>query len=224
MLRSQTEENYLKAIYKLSATSAKGVSTKSISESLQIKSPTVSDMLKKLEKKELISYQRYRGCELTPEGEKIAVEIIRKHRLWETFLVNKLGFGWEEVHDVAEQLEHIESIKLIDSLDEFLGYPKFDPHGDPIPDTDGNISYRESKILLSEAVANSLVEVISVKEDSLSLLKHLDEIKLNLGSMLEILERYSFDESIRIMVNKSKELNLSKKVADSIGVRFVSKI
>lgn len=224
---SHSEENYLKMIFHLSEGTDIRVSTNALAERLQTKASSITDMLKKLEKKELISYKPYKGCELTGEGERIAIQIIRKHRLWETFLVNKLEFGWEEVHDVAEQLEHIRSVKLIDSLDHFLGQPKFDPHGDPIPDKEGNIPYRESEIRLSEAAAKSLVEVVSVNEDSLSLLKYLDEIKLRLGTLLEVHERYPFDESIRLKLKGKKsgiDMNLSKKVAESIGVRFISKL
>ncbi|MCG8575271.1 MAG: metal-dependent transcriptional regulator [Flavobacteriales bacterium] len=221
---SHSEENYLKEIFHLSEGTNQKVSTNALAERLNAKASSITDMLKKLAEKKLVSYIKYKGCELTDEGEKIAVQIIRKHRLWETFLVNKIEFGWEEVHDVAEQLEHIQSIKLIDGLDKFLGYPKFDPHGDPIPDKEGKISYRKSKIQLSETVINSLVEVVSVNEDSLSLLKYLDEIELNLGTELKILERYTFDESIKVKIVGGQELNLSKKVAENIGVRFISEI
>lgn len=220
---SHSEENYLKVIFQLSGIEREKVSTNSLAEKLNTKASSITDMLKKLSDKKLIAYKKYNGCDLTSKGEAIAIQIIRKHRLWETFLVSKLSFGWEEVHDVAEQLEHIHSMKLIDSLDQFLNFPKFDPHGDPIPDKNGNITYRKSKIMLIESATNSLVEVVSVNEDSLLLLKYLDEIGLKLGSNLKVLERYSFDESIKVEIN-AKQMNLSKKVAENIGVRFIQKL
>lgn len=221
---SHSEENYLKVIFHISEATGEKVSTNSLADRLNTKASSITDMLKKLADKKLISYKPYKGCELSTEGEKIAIQIIRKHRLWETFLVSKIGFGWDEVHDVAEQLEHIHSVKLIDELDKFLGYPKFDPHGDPIPDKSGKITYRKSKILLSESAVNSRVEVLSVNEDSLSLLQFLDEIKLTLGSFLEVLDKYTYDESLKVRFEDGKELNLSKKVTENINVRFVEKL
>jgi len=144
---SQAEENYLKTIYKLSKVQPKGVSTKSIGDILYIKPPTVSDMLKRLGDKKLINYTRYKGVTLSKEGEAIALKIIRKHRLWETFLVEKFKFKWDEVHNIAEQLEHINSPELVDRLDEYLDFPHFDPHGDPIPDKNGKIIQRFEKTL-----------------------------------------------------------------------------
>lgn len=220
---TQSEENYLKVIFHLSGKEREKVLTNSLAEKLCTKASSITDMLKKLSDKKLISYKKYNGCDLTTKGESIAIQIIRKHRLWETFLVSKLSFGWEEVHDVAEQLEHIQSSKLIDSLDQLLDFPKFDPHGDPIPDKNGNITYRKSKIMLIESALNSLVEVVSVNEDSLSLLKYLDGISLKIGSNLKVLERYPFDESMKVEIN-GKQINMSKKVAENVGVRFIGKL
>jgi DtxR family Mn-dependent transcriptional regulator len=221
---SHAEENYLKEIFHLSGKGREKVSTNSLAEKLNTKASSITDMLKKLGEKKFVSYEKYKGCSLTLAGEKIALQIIRKHRLWETFLVNKINFGWDEVHDVAEQLEHIQSSKLIDGLDEFLDYPKFDPHGDPIPDSEGNIDYQEAKINLSDTAVHSVVEVISVDEDSLALLKYLDEIKMKIGSKLSIHNRIAFDESIELRIDGGDKISLSKKVADNIGVRFKSKI
>jgi DtxR family transcriptional regulator, Mn-dependent transcriptional regulator len=220
---THSEENYLKVIFQLSGKDREKVSTNSLADKLCTKASSITDMLKKLADKKLISYKKYNGCDLSSRGEAIAIQIVRKHRLWETFLVSKLSFGWEEVHEVAEQLEHIQSPKLIDSLDALLGFPKFDPHGDPIPDKNGNITYRKSKIRLTESALGTVVELISVDEDSLLLLKYLDEIGLKLGSKLKVLERYSFDESIKIEFN-GKQMNLSKKVAENMGVRFIEKL
>lgn len=221
---THSEENYLKVIFQLSGQNRDRVSTNSLAEKLETKPSSITDMVKKLADKKLIVYEKYQGCELTSKGESIAIQIIRKHRLWETFLVSKLSFGWEEVHDVAEQLEHIHSIKLIDQLDQFLDFPKFDPHGDPIPDKNGNITYRKSKIKLAESAVKSLVEVVSVDEDSLLLLKYLDEIGLQLGSRIKIFERISFDGSLRIEIVDGQKMYLSEKVAENIGVRFISKL
>lgn len=220
---TQAEENYLKEIFHLSGRDHDKVSTNALAEKLDAKASSITDMLKKLGEKKLVSYQKYKGCVLTKKGERIAVHIIRKHRLWETFLVNKLDFGWDEVHDVAEQLEHIRSLKLIDSIEQFLNYPKFDPHGDPIPDKEGNISYQESKINLSEASINNTFEVVSVNEDSLALLKYLDQIGLKIGSQIIVAQRVSFDESLQVKIDNSESINLSKKVTQNIGVKFKSK-
>lgn len=221
---THSEENYLKVIFLLSGQEKDRVNTNALAERLNTKASSITDMLKKLSEKKLISYKKYNGCELTSKGESIAIQIVRKHRLWETFLVNKLSFGWEEVHDVAEQLEHIRSLKLIDKLDQFLDYPKFDPHGDPIPDKDGNITYRKSKIKLAECAVNALVEVVSVDEDSLQLLKYLDQIKLNLGTRIKVFERISFDGSLRVEIEGGQKMNISEKVAENIGVRFIEKL
>ncbi len=221
---SHSEENYLKEIFHLSGLTEKRVSTNGLASRLNTKASSITDMLQKLSDKKLVEYVKYKGCFLTEEGERIAIQIIRKHRLWETFLVNKLSFGWEEVHDVAEQLEHIDSEKLIDSLDRFLNYPKFDPHGDPIPDKDGKIVYRKSKIKLLDAAINSRVEIVRVNEDSLALLKFLERHQLTLGTELDVLEKFPFDDSMSVRVGERLEINLSKKVTENIGVKFISKL
>lgn len=221
---SHSEENYLKVIFMLSGQEREKVSTNALAEKLNAKASSITDMLKKLSDKKLIAYKKYQGCELTAKGESHAIQIIRKHRLWETFLVSKLSFGWDEVHDVAEQLEHIHSLKLIDKLDQFLDYPKFDPHGDPIPDKNGNITYRKSKIKLAESAVNSLVEVVSVDEDSQSLLQYLNEIGLKLGSKIKLFERVNFDGSVRVQIGNGKEIYISEKVAENVGVKFLEKL
>jgi DtxR family Mn-dependent transcriptional regulator len=220
---THSEENYLKEIFHLSGQDGLRVSTNNLAARLNTKASSITDMLQKLADKNYVSYVKYKGCSLTDTGEEIAIQIIRKHRLWETFLVMKLKFGWEEVHDIAEQLEHIESLKLIDSLDQFLGFPKYDPHGDPIPDKHGKIHYRKAKIKLSEAIVGTIVEIINVNEDSVSLLTYLERNNLLLGSELKIIEKYEFDKSMRIALAGGEELNLSKKVIDNIGVKFIKK-
>ena len=219
---SHSEENYLKEIFNLSVQKKERVSTNRLADRLNTKASSITDMLKKLAEKELVVYVKYKGCTLTPNGEQIAIQIIRKHRLWETFLVKKLSFGWEEVHEVAEQLEHIASEKLIDSLDRFLDYPKFDPHGDPIPDKAGKIEYRSSNLKLVDVAIKSRVEIVRVNEDSLSLLKFLEQQELMLGTTLEILEKFPFDDSVRIRVENAREINLSKKVTENISVKLLN--
>ena len=221
---THSEENYIKEVFHLSGKTQQRVSTNALAARLSAKASSITDMLQKLSEKELVEYVKYKGCSLTEEGQQIAVQIIRKHRLWETFLVNKLSFGWEEVHDIAEQLEHIDSVKLIDSLDDFLNNPKFDPHGDPIPDRYGNIPYRKSKIRLIDTAINTTVEIVSVNEDSLALLKFLDQYDLMLGKRLAVLEKFPFDDSIRIRKENGETMNLSKKVTENIGVNFISNL
>ena len=176
-MQTSTTEDYLKAIFKLSGPLKKGVSTNAISEELSTKASSVSDMVKKLSDKKLVHYVKYQGTTLTKEGEKIALKVIRKHRLWEVFLVEKLKFGWDEIHEIAEQLEHIRSPKLIDKLDAHLGFPKNDPHGDPIPDKDGLFPKLE-EFKLNELEIGETVILIGVSEDSKDFLNFLDKIGL----------------------------------------------
>ena len=218
MIISNTEENYLKAIYKLAKIQPKGISTKSIGELLKIKSPTVSDMLKKLSDKKLIKYEKYKGVELTSKGESLALLVIRKHRLWETFLVEKLEFKWDEVHEMAEQLEHIRSKELVNRLDKFLGNPKFDPHGDPIPNKEGKIEIRYDDTL-DQFKTNEEVIVVGVKDHTKEFLNYLDRSGIQLGSKLKVLERISYDGSIEIQNNAKKILHLSAQVIKNIVVK-----
>lgn len=220
---SHSEENYLKEIFHGQGANSIKVSTSELASRLNAKPSSITDMIQKLSEKKLVSYVKYKGASLTKRGEDLAIQIIRKHRLWETFLVTKLNFGWEEVHDIAEQLEHIDSTKLIDSLDRFLEYPKFDPHGDPIPDKQGTIIYQESTIRLAEAPIGSIIEVVSVNDDSLSLLKFLQQQKILLKSRLAIIEKYDFDKSISVKCEDGREINLSKKVIDKISVHQIRK-
>ena len=211
---SYTEENHLKAIFHLSTDQKKGVSTNAIAKNLKTKPPSVSDMLKKLSDKELVTYKKYQGVLLTNEGKKTALNIIRKHRLWEVFLVDKLNFNWSEVHELAEQLEHIKSKKLIDELDRFLGYPKKDPHGDPIPTTAGFIKYT-TKVLLSDLKVGEEGTFVGVKDSSSTFLKFLDKRKIALGSNIKIHHIEDFDNSIQIGLNKSN-VTISVKSASNI--------
>jgi DtxR family Mn-dependent transcriptional regulator len=212
-----SEENYIKVIYHLSLVSPKGVNTNAIAGMLETKASSVTDMLKKLSDKELVAYQKYQGVTLTENGFLSAKMIVRKHRLWEVFLVEKLGFAWDEVHEIAEELEHIKSEALIDKLDEFLEFPDFDPHGDPIPNRNGVIK-KITKLLLSEADLNKEYQCVGVKDSSSEFLKYLDKQKIALGSLLIVKEKESFDDTLTVEIN-SKEFTLSNKIANNLYVQ-----
>lgn len=212
-----SEENYLKTIYHLSAIENAAVSTNAIAEKMDTKASSVTDMLKKLAEKNCINYIKYQGVSLTDTGKLAAKMIVRKHRLWETFLVEKLDFAWDEVHELAEQLEHIKSEKLINKLDDFLGNPTEDPHGDPIPDAQGRILKIE-KQLLSECEKGRIGICVGVKDTSSDFLKYLDKQEIALGSQMEIIEKESFDSSLRIRVG-SYEITVSNKIASNIYIQ-----
>lgn len=215
-MHSQVEENYLKAIFKLSAEQDGNISTSAIAEELDINAASVTDMIKKLAGKKLITYKRYQGVQLTGKGRKIAVNIIRKHRIWEVFLVEKLKFNWSEVHDLAEQLEHIKSEELINRLDDFLGNPHVDPHGDPIPDKEGQFNHVEP-VLLGELHPGTQAVIKGVKEDSKELLHYLEKHHLLLGTTIHILEIFEFDQSM-VLRYAEGELTISRKVAENLFV------
>jgi DtxR family transcriptional regulator, Mn-dependent transcriptional regulator len=215
-MNSFTEENYLKAIYKLIEHSDEAVSTNAIAEKMRTKAASVTDMLKKLSQKKFINYQKYQGVTLTPKGEKVALTIIRKHRLWEMFLVEKLDFTWDEVHDVAEQLEHISSDKLIAQIDKFLNYPKTDPHGDPIPDENGKLKTQRSKTL-SQYRKNDVCVMTGVVDHSPAFLQFLDRSGLALGNEIRISDVTLFDRSFQVTAKK-KTFFISHEVAKNILV------
>ncbi len=214
-----SEENYLKAIYHLSLFQKKGVSTNAIAKMIDTKASSVTDMIKKLADKNLVEYQKYQGVSLTAEGLLEAKMIVRKHRLWEVFLVEKLDFSWDEVHDVAEELEHINSEKLINKLDAFLDFPTEDPHGDPIPNAKGEIKKMDKK-LLSELKLNQKSICVGVKDSSSNFLKYLDKQQIALGSTIEIIEKESFDASLIVSVN-GNEMNISNKIASNLYVKTI---
>ena len=216
---SFTEENHLKAIFHLSIDEEIGVSTNAIAQNINTKAPSVTDMLKKLCDKGLVTYKKYQGAALTELGRKTALNIIRKHRLWEVFLVEKLNFNWSEVHEVAEQLEHIKSKKLTNELDKFLGYPTKDPHGDPIPNTAGYIKYT-TKLLLSDLKIGDKGTFVGVKDSSSAFLKFLDKRKIALGSNIKIIHIEDFDDSLHIGMDETN-LTISMKSANNI---YVTKI
>lgn len=212
---SFTEENYLKTIYYLADKQKGEVSTNSLAEMTATKAASVSDMLRKLADKRLIHYKKYQGVRLTEEGELLALKVIRRHRLWEVFLAEKLGFGWDAVHEIAEELEHVRSDELVEKLDAFLGYPQFDPHGDPIPSPLGRMpdtGYRK----LSEVPVGSEVRLMGVLEHSPEFLQHLDKTGLNLGNRVCVQEINAFDKSILVTINAEKSLFLSNEVARNL--------
>ena len=212
-----SEENYLKGIYHLTVVSNSEVSTNAIAEMMDTKASSVTDMLKKLAEKDLVNYIKYRGVSLTERGKLAAKMIVRKHRLWEVFLVEKLDFSWDEVHEIAEQLEHIKSEKLINKLDNFLGNPTEDPHGDPIPNAKGQVLKIE-KQLLSELAESQKGICVGVKDTSSEFLKYLDKQEIALGSEIEIIEKESFDSSFRIRIG-IKEITVSNKIASNLYIK-----
>jgi DtxR family Mn-dependent transcriptional regulator len=212
-----SEENYLKAIYHLESDSKKGISTNAIAKKLATKASSVTDMVKKLSEKKVVLYKKYQGVTLTEFGNKTAANIVRKHRLWEVFLVEKLNFSWDEVHDVAEQLEHIKSPKLIDQIDAFLGFPTHDPHGDPIPDKDGNLHVID-KSLLSSLSKNESGICIGVNDSSSEFLQFLDKKGITLGKRITVLEKEEFDDSLSIEI-ENKKLSISNKIANNLYIR-----
>lgn len=216
---SFAEENYLKAIYKLQEHSDLAVNTNSIATSIQTKAASVTDMIKKLSDKKLLKYEKYKGVELTNLGKKIAIETVRKHRLWETFLHDKLKFAWDEVHDIAEQLEHIKSPELIDKLDEYLGFPTHDPHGDPIPGRNGVI-IQSNFVLLSELKVGESGVISGVVNHSSVFLKHLEKNGLTLGKKVQVKEIGEFDQLVQLLLSTKESILVSNEVVKNILVKI----
>ncbi|MDC1459562.1 metal-dependent transcriptional regulator, partial [Flavobacteriaceae bacterium] len=203
----------------LSSESELGVSTNSIADNLNTKASSVTEMLKKLGEKNLIVYKKYHGAQLTEMGRKTALNIIRKHRLWEVFLVDKLNFKWDEVHDIAEQLEHIQSEKLTNELDKFLNFPTKDPHGDPIPNPAGFIKFTP-KLRLSDLNIGETGKFIGVKDSSSTFLKYLDKRQISLGSNIKVLHQEEFDQSLHVGLDETN-LTISIKTASNL---YITKI
>ena len=217
-LPSQAEENYLKAIFKICESEEKPASTNAIAGELDTTAAAVSDMLKRLANNKLVHYKRHYGATLTENGQELATKLIRKHRLWEVFLFEVLKFTWDEVHDIAEQLEHIKSPELVERLDHFLGKPKFDPHGDPIPDAKGNFATRK-QVELSSLIENDTGVVVGVQEHSPAFLQYLDKMSLGLGVKIKIAEIFAFDGSLRLELEDGREQIISGKVSENILVQ-----
>ena len=212
---SVTEENYLKSICMLSQTEQSTVSTNAIAAHMGTSAASVTDMLKRLTEKGLTVYEKYKGVSLSASGKHLAIQLIRKHRLWETFMVEKLNFTWDEVHNIAEQLEHIQSEQLIDRLDAFLDFPRFDPHGDPIPDKNGNFEVRQ-QILLSKLEVGQKAVIIGVNEHSSIFLRHLAQVNLTIGTEICILEKFDFDQSLKLSLEDGTVLSVSNKVCQNL--------
>lgn len=216
-MNTLAEENYLKAIFKLSREKNEAATTNAIAEELNTKASSVTDMIKKLTDKSLVKSQKYQGTVLTSKGRKIAIHIVRKHRLWEVFLVKKLNFQWDEVHEIAEQLEHIKSSKLVEHLDGFLGYPKYDPHGDPIPNAKGEFPKSYSTPLI-ELQIKKMGQVVGVTLDNPAFLQYLDKLNIQLGTTIKVIEKQDFDNSLDVLIDGSTT-HISAEVATNILIK-----
>ena len=215
---SSSKEDYLKAIFHLQKSDGV-VTTNDVANELQTRPASVTDMLKKLKAQKLLIYERYKGVKLSQEGRKVALQIIRKHRLWEYFLVEKLQFGWDEVHEIAEELEHISSKKLIDRLDEFLGFPKTDPHGDPIPDSQGRFTLIRQVDLLHLPL-NTTGEVSGIGDQSPEMLELLKHKQIGLGTKIEVKKVFAFDNSLELKVRNQSVVTVSEHVAKNVFVKY----
>lgn len=215
---SFTEENYLKAIYSLcERTDTFDTSTNEIAEKINTKPPTVSDMLRKLAEKKLVTYEKYKRVQLTKSGRQMAIQVIRKHRLWEVFLHDKLQFTWDKVHEVAEQLEHIQSEELVARLEKFLGFPEYDPHGDPIPSANGELN-QAKRIILSDVDEGKTCHVVGVKDSSSAFLQYLQQLNIGIGTRIKVVERIRYDGSLNISMKRGQQTAVSKKFADNVLV------
>jgi DtxR family Mn-dependent transcriptional regulator len=218
MKYSASKENYLKAIFHLQQEQA-SVSTNALAQALQTKAASVTDMLKKLKAQKLLHYEKYKGVKLTVEGRKVAIVIIRKHRLWEYFLVHKLGFGWEEVHEMAEELEHVTSKKLTDRLEEYLGFPETDPHGDPIPDLQGRMPVNKH-IILAELPVNAVCTISNIGDQTTEIMELLNHKKIRIGTKLEVKKKFSFDNSLEIKLRNQSAFTISEHLAKNLFVKY----
>lgn len=218
LMVTSTEEDYIKAIFKITERNQGTASTNSIAEHLSTSAASVTDMLKRLSEKEYFNYQKYKGVSLTNKGLDLATQLIRKHRLWEYFLVEKLSFTWDEVHEIAEQLEHVKSDKLIEKLDAFLDFPKYDPHGDPIPNAEGKFTIRTQVSLFHLGLGEEGI-VVGVKEHDKPFLHYLDKLKIKIGSKLKVINQLDFDHSKEILIEDDGQTVLSHKVCSNIYVK-----
>lgn len=221
MLLTQSEEDYIKAIYRIFERTGTLVSTNSISDQMKTTPASVTDMIQRLHEKGIVHYEKYKGVSLKQNGNSIATQLIRRNRLWKVFLVEKLNFTWDELQETSDILEHVQSEKMIDELEKYLSFPKYDPLGDPIPDKSGKFVLR-SRFPLSEVNMNTKVNVVGLLNQSPPFLKYLDSQKIGLGTKITILERFEFDKSLKILSNESVESNISLDIARNILVRFQS--
>lgn len=218
LLTTSAEENYLKAIFKISEKDPGPVLTNALAAAMGTSAASATDMLKRLSEKQLVAYEKYRGVTLTPAGDRLATSLIRKHRLWEVFLVEKLGFAWDEVHDFAEQLEHVQGDNLTDRLDEYLNHPRFDPHGDPIPDAQGRW-IRRPQVRLTTLSPGQKGIVTGVDDHTSPFLQYLDELGIALGVAIELLDRTAYDQSSKVRIS-GKEYTLSEKASQNLFLRL----
>ena len=217
-MQTLSEENYLKIIHSLDKHGVKKITLTAIAEALNNNPASVIDMLKKLSDKKLVRYEKTQGTNLTPKGRAIALSIIRKHRLWEVFLLEKLGYGWDQIHEIAEQLEHIQYPDLADRLDNFLGFPQYDPHGDPIPSANGEITSLNG-IGLDEVVIGKTYKVVGVKDTSHEFLQYLKKLDIGIGTEITVIEQISFDGSIIIRIGKDSQTTVSKAFSQNLLVK-----
>ena len=216
-MHSLTEENYLKTIYRLAQAEGSKITPTSIAEGVNVNAASVIDMIKKLAEKKLISYDKIKGAKLTDKGTRVALMIVRKHRLWEVFLQDKLGYSWDEIHEMAEQLEHIQHDDLADRLDKFLGYPAYDPHGDPIPKSNGQMP-NSFKTLLSQIEIGKTCRVAAVKDTSTIFLQYLLQLSVSIGTKIKVIDKVAFDGSMIIQIGKDNKTTVSNKFAESLLV------
>lgn len=218
-MTTSSEENYLKAIFKIAEKEPGAVLTNALAAAMGTSAASATDMLKRLSEKQLVDYEKYRGVTLTEAGNRLATALIRKHRLWEVFLVDKLGFAWDQVHDFAEQLEHIQGEGLTERLDDFLGRPRFDPHGDPIPDAEGRWEHRQQTRLIALLPGQRGV-VTGVDDHSSAFLQYLDELGLGLATELQLLTKTSYDQSATVLIS-GRQTVLSEKVSQNLFVKIL---
>ncbi len=216
-MQTLSEENYLKLIYHLSEDQTSRISTSALAAKLGVSAASVSEKLQRMAEKNLIDYEKSRGVTLTQVGQRVALKVIRKHRIWETFLVKSLSFGWEEVHEIAEQLEHINSDKLIERIEKLLDYPRFDPHGEPIPDAKGKVS-KSCFQTLNEIDENTMCRITGVKEDSVEFLHLFTKIGLSVGDTLEVKSIEAYDKSLLLKINQNKQVYLSREMSQNIWI------
>lgn len=215
---SRTEENYLKSIFKIAERNINPVNTNAISKAISTSAASVTDMMKRLSNKNLIHYEKYKGVHLTEEGAKLATQLIRKHRIWEVFLVGKLNYNWSEVHELAEELEHIQSDELVNRIEKYLGFPKFDPHGDPIPNEEGKFTIRNQSVFSNLELGEEGV-LVGLKNHDSSLLKYLDNINIKLGSLLKVISIEEFDHSLNVLIDDKHKITISSKVSNCLFVK-----
>lgn len=216
-MQSLSEENYLKAIYHLSQHGMQKITPSAMAEELKVNAASVVDMIRKLAEKKLITYDKVKGAKLSDKGKKVALLIVRNHRLWEVFLLEKLGYSWDVVHEIAEQLEHVKHKELADRLEKFLGYPEFDPHGDPIPNAKGEIPF-VANTLLSEIQKGKSCQVTAIRDTSVLFLQYLEQLQIHIGTRIKVIEKIAFDNSMIIQIGKSHRSTVSAKLADSLLV------